>query len=79
MNIIVLIVVIVYILQQVDEIYMKHEQRETSTIASSFGILGSVIAESSADLLHNDTIRILGLFDTENWEWGEELFTTTSK
>ena len=33
---------------------------------------GSVIAESPA-------IRILGLFDTENWEWGEELFTTTTQ
>ena len=38
---------------------------------------GSVIAESPADLPQNDNIRILGLFDTENWEWGEELFTTT--
>ena len=43
---------------------------------------GSIIAESSADLLqtnqtNNDNIRILGLFDTENWEWGEELFNYT--
>eukprot|EP00579_Thalassiosira_antarctica_P016237 CAMPEP_0201944724 /NCGR_PEP_ID=MMETSP0903-20130614/53539_1 /ASSEMBLY_ACC=CAM_ASM_000552 /TAXON_ID=420261 /ORGANISM="Thalassiosira antarctica, Strain CCMP982" /LENGTH=763 /DNA_ID=CAMNT_0048487777 /DNA_START=171 /DNA_END=2460 /DNA_ORIENTATION=- len=27
--------------------------------------------------LVNDNIRILGLFDTENWDWGEELFDYT--
>ena len=35
------------------------------------------ISESSARNVQQNDIRILGLFDTQNWEWGEELFNYT--